>query len=176
MKRYHPILVSLHWLLAALIIGGLIMGGNVLAKTPNSDPAKMLSLQMHMSVGIIILILMVVRLLVRLKTAKPPRADTGNGLLNMAGVAAHWALYALVIALAASGLAIANIAGLPDIVFFGADTPLPADFNHIAPRAAHGILSKLLALVIAAHVAGFLFHQYVRKDELISRMWFGARE
>lgn len=40
MTRYHPFLVVLHWLLAAMIIGGLIMGGNVLAKTPNADPEK----------------------------------------------------------------------------------------------------------------------------------------
>ena len=62
MKRYHPILVTLHWLLAAMIIGGLIMGGNVLAKTPNADPAKMLALKMHMSVGILVLALMIIRL------------------------------------------------------------------------------------------------------------------
>ncbi len=176
MKRYHPVLVTLHWLLAAMIIGGLVMGGNVLAKTPNSDPAKILSLKMHMSIGMIILVLMLVRLVIRFMTKKPSHADTGSTVLNLAGKGAHWALYLLVFALTASGLAIANIAGLPEIVFFGADTPLPENFNDIAPRAAHGIISKLLVLVIAAHVAGFLFHQYIRKDRLFSRMWFGERE
>ena len=175
MKRYHPLLVTLHWLLAALIIGGLIMGGQVLAKTANTDPAKLLSLKMHMSIGIIILILMLIRLVVRFMTSKPAHVDTGNALVNLAGKGAHWALYILVIALAASGLATANLAGIGEIVFFGVDKPLPANFDDLAPRGAHGILSKLLALVILAHVAGFLYHQFIRKDGLFSRMWFGKR-
>lgn len=176
MKRYHPILVTLHWLLAALVIGGLIMGGNVLAKTPNTDPAKMLSLKMHMSIGMIILILMAIRLVMRFITEKPAHLDTGSAVLNLAGKGAHWALYVLVFGLGLSGLATANLAGLPDIVFFGADTPLPANFDDIAPRGAHGMISKLLVLVIIAHVAGFLYHQYIRKDALFGRMWFGDRK
>ncbi len=175
MKRYHPILVTLHWLLAALIIGGLVMGGQVLAKTANSDPAKMLSLKMHMSIGLIILVLMVARLGVRLITKKPPHADIGSALLNKGAIAAHYALYALVIAMGASGLAIANAAGLPAIVFFGSGDPLPVDFRDIAPRAAHGMISIVLILVIASHVVAALYHQYVRKDSLFSRMWFGGR-
>ena len=175
MKRYHPILVTLHWLLAALTIGGLVMGGQVLAKTPNADPAKMLSLQMHMSIGMVILVLMVLRLVVRFVTKKPPHADIGNAVLNKGAIAAHYALYAAVIAMGASGVAIANAAGLPDIVFFGSGDPLPIDFGDIAPRAAHGVLSIVLMLVIAGHVLAALYHQYVRKDSLFSRMWYGDR-
>ncbi|WP_456385573.1 cytochrome b [Profundibacter sp.] len=175
MKRYHPVLVTLHWLLAALVLGGLVMGGQVLAKTPNTDPAKLFSLKMHMSIGIVILVLMLLRLVIRFATQKPPHADIGNDLLNKGGVGAHYMLYAMVIAMGASGLAIANIAGLPAIVFFGSGEALPADFNDIAPRAAHGILALVLKLVIAAHVLAALYHQYVRKDSLFSRMWYGER-
>lgn len=175
MKRYHPALVVLHWLLAALIIGGLIMGGQVLAKTPNADPAKMLSLTMHMSVGITILVLMTARLVIRFITIKPPHADIGNALLNKGAIAAHYVLYALVIGMGASGLAIASAAGLFDIVYGGSGAALPVDFSHIAPRAVHGLLSVVLILVIASHVLAALYHQYVRKDGLFSRMWFGGR-
>jgi cytochrome b561 len=75
----------------------------------------------------------------------------------------------------ASGMGISIGAGLPDIVFGGSGAPLPETFNDMAPRAAHGILSKLLALTILAHVGGWLYHQYVLKDGLFGRMWFGAR-
>jgi len=30
-------------------------------------------------------------------------------------------------------------------------------------------------VLIAAHVAAALYHQFMRKDGLLSRMWFGAR-
>lgn len=175
MKRYHPALVALHWILAAMIIGGLVMGGQVLAKTANSDPAKMLALTMHMSVGIAILVLMVVRFVIRLMTKKPPHADIGNALLNKGASLAHYALYIVVIAMGASGIAIAQAAGLPAIVFGDSGDPLPVDFNDLAPRAAHGMLSLVLMLVIASHVLAALYHQYVRKDSLFSRMWFGDR-
>ncbi len=173
MKRYHPALVVLHWLLAAMIIGALVMGGQVLAKTANSDPAKMTSLMMHMSIGIVILVLMVVRLVMRFMTKKPPAADIGNELLNKAAGAAYYALYALVIAMGVSGLATANAAGLPAIVFFGSGDPLPLNFDDIAPRAAHGALSIVLMLVIASHILAALYHQFIRKDGLFGRMWFG---
>lgn len=174
MKRYHPLLVTLHWLLAAMVIGGLVMGGQVLAKTANADPAKLFSLKMHMSIGTIILVLMLLRLVIRFMTPKPPHADIGNGLLNIGARFAHYLLYAVVIAMSASGLAIANAAGLPAIVFGGSGEALPADFNDIAPRAAHGVLALVLKLVIAGHVLASLYHQFVRKDSLFSRMWYGA--
>lgn len=175
MTRYHPLLVVLHWLLALMIIGGLIMGTYVLAATPNDDPFKLISLRMHMSMGLAILVLMLIRLGVRLLTAKPPHADIGNPVLNRLGVAAHWLFYILVIAMCVSGLATANLAGLREIVFGGSGAPLPADFSAFPPRKAHGALATLLTLVILGHVAAGLWHQYVRKDGLFGRMWFGTR-
>ena len=175
MKRYHPILVTLHWILAILIIVALIMGSQVLATTPNSAPEKMTSLQGHMSIGVIILVLMLVRLVIRFMTKKPPHADIGNDLLNKGGIIAHYALYAGVFTMCVSGLALANAAGLPDIVFFGSGEPLPEDFSAFAPRAVHGMVSTVLSLVIAAHIIAALYHQFVRKDSLLSRMGYGKK-
>lgn len=175
MTRYHPLLVTLHWLLAAMIIIGLVMGGTVLAETANDDPFKLTALRMHMTMGIIILVLMGVRLIVRLFTHKPPNADIGHPLMNKLGTAAHWAFYVLVIAMCLSGLATANMAGLPGIVFGGSGEALPADFSSIPPRAAHGALGLLLTLLIIGHFAAGLWHQYSRKDGLFARMWFGNR-
>ena len=175
MTRYHPALVALHWLLAAMVIGALFMGGQVLAALPNDSPDKMFSLRAHMTVGLVIGVLMLARLVTRLKTQHPPKADTGNALLNMGGRAAHWALYAFVLLMVASGVGISLTAGLPDIVFGGSGAPLPETFDDLAPRVAHGIISKLLALTILAHIAGWLYHQFALKDGLISRMWFGSR-
>ncbi|WP_299354751.1 cytochrome b/b6 domain-containing protein [uncultured Shimia sp.] len=175
MTRYHPFLVFLHWLLALMIIGGLIMGGNVLAETPNDDPFKLVALRMHMAMGILILALMVIRLVVRLVTTKPPHADIGNARVNKLGTAAHWLFYVVVIAMCASGLAIANMAGLPAIVFGGSGAPLPSDFSAFPPRMAHGALATVLTLLILGHVGAGLWHQFVTKDGLFGRMWFGKR-
>jgi cytochrome b561 len=174
-RRYHPVLVVLHWLLALMILGGLLVGGLVLAETPNDDPAKLTSLLLHMVSGLTILALMIGRLGLRLFTAKPPHADIGNGLLNTGASAAHWALYLLVIGMSVSGIVMSNTAGLPDIVFGGSGAPLPENFDDLAARTVHGIISTLLWLLIAGHVLAALYHHFVRKDGLLRRMWFGDR-
>ncbi|WP_297478607.1 cytochrome b/b6 domain-containing protein [uncultured Photobacterium sp.] len=176
MKRYHPILVILHWLLAVMIILGLIMGGNVLSATSNTEPQRLFYLKMHMLTGIIILVLMLVRLVVRFVTVKPSYADIGNTLFNKLGVAIHYLFYLIVILMAGSGLAIASMAGLFEIVFTGSGAPLPETFNEFPPRMAHSILGGILTLLIAGHILAFIYHQFIRKDGLFSRMWFGLRK
>ncbi|MBT3013807.1 MAG: cytochrome b/b6 domain-containing protein [Candidatus Thiodiazotropha sp. (ex Lucina aurantia)] len=173
MRRYHPALVLLHWLLAIMIVAGLIMGTNVLSATPNDAPEKLFYLKMHMSMGIIIFILMTVRLGIRFFTAKPPAADIGNRLFNKLGIATHYLFYLVVILMGASGFATANMAGLPEVVFGNSGAPLVSTFDDFPPRIAHGVLSQLLLILIIGHVLAFLYHQYVRKDSLFSRMWFG---
>lgn len=175
MTRYHPALVALHWLLAVLIILALVAGNVLLDAMPNSDPAKIDGLRSHMTIGLAILVLMIIRLTLHVFTAKPKPVDTGMKLINLGGKAAHWVLYILVFAMCASGIAIANITGLPDIVFAGSGAALPATFDDIAPRVGHGVISKLLILVILAHLAAALWHHFLRKDGLLSRMWFGKR-
>ena len=39
-SRYHPLLVTLHWLLAILILAALIVGFFLLAAMPDTDPQK----------------------------------------------------------------------------------------------------------------------------------------
>lgn len=173
MKRYHPALVTLHWLLALLVIGALGFGLFVLHETPNSDPEKIELLKMHMLAGITILVLMLIRLAVRLSTKHPPKADTGFPLLNRLVTPMHYLLYLAVIGQAVSGIATSKAAGLPEIVFGGSGEPLPKNFHHIAAHEAHETIAVLLLLLIAGHILAAIYHHFIRKDGLLSRMWFG---
>lgn len=175
MTRYHPILVALHWLLALMILLALVAGNVLLEAVPNSDPAKVDGLRNHMSLGLAILVLMVVRLVVRLVTAHPPAADIGSPLLNLLARWGHWGFYILVLAMVGSGMAMSAMAGLPDIVFNGSGAPLPESFDDLAPRAAHGVISILLMLLILGHVGAAVYHQVIRRDGLMARMGFGRR-
>jgi len=174
MKRYHPALVTLHWLLALMILFGLVIGGEMLEHTPNSDPEKINMLRIHMGMGLAILALTLLRLVIRKFTQNPIEADSGNAQLNTLSHYTHYALYAFVILLAASGIGISILSGLPDIVFGGIGN-LPENFDSLLPRTVHGLASKVLMATIILHVLGFLYHQFVRKDGLFSRMWFGKR-
>jgi len=173
-KRYHRALVALHWLLALMLIVALGMGTFALKTVPNSSPDKIGALQGHMIAGALILLLTLVRLVVRLKSAHPAPATTGNATLDRLAPATHWGLYLLVVLMAGSGIAMSVLAGLPGIVFGGVGS-LPVNFDALPPRSVHGIVAKLLMLAIALHIAAALFHQFVRHDGLLSRMGFGPR-
>ncbi len=173
-KRYHPALVTLHWLLALMLMVALAMGTFALEPVPNSSPDKIGALQGHMIAGGLILLLTLLRLVMRLKTTHPTAATTGNALLDRLAPATHWGLYLLVILMAGSGIAMSVLAGLPGIVFGGVGT-LPVNFDALPPRAVHGIVAKLLMLAIGLHIAAALYHQFVRRDGLLSRMGFGRR-
>ena len=173
-KRYHPVLVLLHWLSAALLLLALGMGSQVLAELPNTDPGKVGALKGHMVAGGAILLLTLVRLAVRLATAHPPAASTGMAWADRVAPLMHWALYALVLTMAGSGIAMSVAFDLPAVVFAGQGS-LPPDFHVATARKVHGAASKLLFLLIALHVAAALYHQFVRRDGLLSRMGFGQR-
>lgn len=88
--RYHRALVALHWLLAAMIVIALAIGMLVLSRIPNASPDKLLALRGHMIAGIVILVLMLVRFVVRLATDQPAPARTGNALLDRLAPAVHY--------------------------------------------------------------------------------------
>ncbi len=173
-KRYHPVLVGLHWLLAVMILMSLFVGSQALAETPNDDPRKIELLRAHMTAGGMILVLMLIRLATRLMTPLPPPVSTGHPLAVRLARPLHWMLYALVIAMALTGMAMASAASLPEIVFGEGLAVLPRDFSHLPERTLHGLIAPLLVLLILVHVGAALFHHFIRRDGLLQRMWFGG--
>lgn len=173
-SRYHPLLVALHWLLAVLIIAMLCAGFFLLAPMPNIDPQKIGILLVHMSLGMLILGFTVIRLIVRLATAKPADATAGHAALDGSARLAHYGFYLLVVLMAGTGLATAILAGLNRSVFQKTGEALPATFAY-PTFTAHFFFALILTALIVVHVAAALYHQFGRRDHLLRRMWFGRR-
>jgi len=173
-SRYHPVLVVLHWILAALIPTALALGVFVVVKIPNNDPMKIEALRGHMAGGVLILTLMLLRLALRFLTPHPAAASTGRSLLDRLAWLSHRLLYLAVIGLAAAGLSMAIDAGILGIMV-NEHPQLPADFWVYNSRYAHYLISRLLIGLIVLHVAGVFHHALIRKDGLLRRMWFGRR-
>jgi cytochrome b561 len=173
-SRYHPLLVTLHWLLAVLIIAAMGLGALVMVKIPNSDPMKLEALRSHMIGGALILTLTLVRLFVRTRTTHPDRASAGHSLLDWLAWISHRWLYVGVLGMAGSGIVMAIQAGLPAILF-GNGGALPPDFWAFPARTIHYLISRLLMGLIALHIAGALYHTLVLKDGLLKRMFLGRR-
>lgn len=79
----------MHWLLALMIPIALAGGALVLVNIPNTDPMKIDALRQHMSGGILLLVLMLVRLVVRMRTTHPARASSGRSSLDRVAWLSH---------------------------------------------------------------------------------------
>lgn len=172
-SRYHPLLVLLHWVLAALVIAALALGALVMVKIPNSDPMKIEALRSHLLGGGLILILMLGRLALRIRTEHPAPASAGHPLLDRIAWVSHRLLYVAVLGQGFSGLTLALQSRLPWIVFGGGT--LPPDFWVYPMRTVHYVFSRMLMVLIALHIAGALYHTLVLRDGLLRRMYFGRR-
>jgi cytochrome b561 len=170
--KYHPALVALHWTMAVLILASLALGALKMAPLTNSDPMKYEALRAHIAGGIGILILLVARFATRQATARPEPLSAGVALFDHIRPWAHGALYVLVLGMTLSGLTMALQAHLFPIVYLGHGR-LPASLWVYPIRSIHFWISRALMAVIALHLAAVAYHQLLRRDGLIGRMWFG---
>ena len=149
--------IALHWAVALFIFYQLIfsdaMTGAFRAFKDGGTPVVGIGAWSHIIVGSLVLILVLWRLSLRFTRGVPPGPDRDNHMLELAGVAGHWALYVLMIALPITGL----------LVWFAGMTSL-GDLHG-------GILKVLLWVMIVLHIAAALWHQFIRKDGLMNRMW-----
>lgn len=171
MQRYSTLQIVLHWASAILVLLSLLVGTFVLDRLPN-DAGKIVPLGVHMIAGVIIGLVIVARLIVRLTSPQPERPTIGNTLLDRLATIVHGAMYLGVIGMVGSGVGLAIISGLPGTVFGHYGAALPHDFWQYPPRFVHAAFAKFLIALISLHVLAAFFHQFVRKDGVLSRMWF----
>jgi cytochrome b561 len=165
--------VALHWLIAALVVATLAIGKFLMPSIPADDPQKPVLLQMHAYFGAAIGLLLVIRLAMRYTVKRPAPADAGNTLLNFLAKAVHLFLYLFLIGMALSGFGLFQQANL--LAVFDGSLPYPDDFFQYVPRMGHGLTSSLLLVLIVLHFGTAMYHQFIRKDNLLARMWFGKR-
>ncbi len=128
----------------------------------------------HMIVGITVLVLLVMRLLVRWRTKHPEWASTGNKFFDWVGNLTHFGLYVLTFAMVITGIILADQRGILARTFGIGSTPTPGSFRRgFSLGMFHGGIWVLLILLIALHVGAALYHQFILKDNLLGRMWFG---
>ena len=129
----------------------------------------------HMIFGIVVLVLLIVRLLIRWRTQHPDWLSAGNKLFDWIGNLTHWGLYVLTFAMTITGILLADQRGMLARTFGIGSTPTPGSFRRggFSLGMFHGGIWTLLLLLILLHVGAALYHQFIRKDHLLQRMWFG---
>jgi len=170
-NRYHPAHVAIHWFMALLVFMMLGIGKFVMPGVSPEEPQKVMMLQSHVYIGGGITILLIFRIILLFTTKRPTPADAGNVFLNFVAKAVHGLLYLFLIGMAVSGLGLFQQADLSAV--FNAVKPYPSNFFDYLPRMGHGLISWLLLALIILHFGAAMYHQFWKRDNLLSRMWFG---
>ena len=177
--RYGAVAVTLHWLIALIIIGMLFLG-KYMADLPRDDPAKFDLIQLHKSIGITILTLSVLRLVWRLVNKVPPLPANMPAWERLAAHASHILLYVLIIGIPLTGwmMVSASPLGIPTIWFGTIEIPhLPglqgfADQHAVEHdfKGAHELLGNLMIGLLVIHAGAALKHHFWDRDDVLVRM------
>jgi cytochrome b561 len=112
---------------------------------------------------------MIVRLIVRLTVKRPARANTGNPFLDRLGEWVHFGLYFFAFYILTLGGIIAIQRNLIGYVFGTG----PVERVDMTLRMFHQFGWFAILGLLLMHLGGTVFHQFIIKDNLLGRMWFG---
>jgi len=182
--RYNSVAIALHWLIAIAIIG-LLAVGKWMTSLPEADPLRFSATQWHKSFGILVLVLSVVRLVWKLGHRSPPPPGSIRAWEKMAAGAMHLLLYLMMFLLPITGwyMVSASPLNLNTLLFGVVPLPhLPIDVFSMDKESlaqlfldAHHLLSSALLAMVLFHVLAALRHQFMLRDNIISRMLIGEQ-
>jgi cytochrome b561 len=171
-EGYGAVPQMMHWITVALVILAWFLGqfDDIFPK----GAARALSLFVHISAGLVVIGILVLRLLWRLADPPPPTEHTVFGAwLDRAGRLTHYVLYALLVAVPISGIVLQFARG-DSVPLFGLTeiaSPWASDraFGHTV-KEAHELAANALVILAAFHAAAALVHHWLLRDRTLIRM------
>lgn len=187
LTRYDAVAMSFHWSIALLILVDFGLALSFSKFDPGDLLYFKLAYPLHMSVGMAVLVLSVLRLLWRLMHRIPPLPQEMRLASRLLAKATHWLLYFFMLAAPLTGWAVLSVRNKPPI-FFGdyhwPNLPYLADMSREQRGAIHQVmlpghieLSYIAMSFVALHILAALYHHYFRRDDVLLRMlpWTGLR-
>ena len=171
--RYNAVAMGLHWIIALLMIPMLFFGEELMEVEGGTGGTLLPTI--HVSAGIAILVLTVLRLIWRVVNPPPPAPLTMAGWERTAAAATHVLFYVLMIALPLSGWLLVpdflrDEPGMAGLSFFGV---LPIQEGNeegdAVPQLRNAGPCPFVTLVIL-HVAAALKHPLINRDDVMRRM------
>ena len=190
--RYTKTAKILHWLIAIAIFGMFALGW-YMSELPKEGPKQMaydlfdwgiytwnlseevsprtFYFNLHKSIGITILALILVRIFWRFTHTAPAMLASYKAWETKLASGVHRLLYVLMVALPLSGLMMA-VASKYGVKWFGLEfiggldnTPLREVF-----KGVHEIVGVVILFIIIVHILGALKHKFIDKDGTLDRM------
>lgn len=162
---------ALHWGVALLIFSLLAIGW-YMGDLPRGLE-KFRYVELHKSLGLTVLLLMVARVLWRAFNPPPPLPADLPGWEQYLAKLAHWAIYAAIFLQVAIGMGLVWTANSP-LTFFGLfvlPSPLAPDHDlHELGETLHELLARVIALLLLLHIGAALRHHFILKNNILRRM------
>jgi cytochrome b561 len=173
LSAYPAPLRALHWLMAAIILTAIGLGISAI-NLPRGAPLRVELLELHKSLGVTALALVVLRVLVRLLSRTPPYRPPLGRLNTVAAHAVHGLIYVAMVALPLSGY-VHSMAGKHGFRWFGL-FPAPnfvaaSETVDVGAGNAHYVFAILMGALLTAHVLAVIWHTRVKRDAVLARMW-----
>ena len=170
-KKHHPLTRALHW---GTVFCILIAVGAILLREGIGDKQwRMLLMETHRQLGLIILLGVAARLYVRQRHGLADHMHGLPVLMRMAAVASHWCLYALLVGLPLLGWASTNAHNI-NLHFLGlVQLPTLAEVDsELADQLSdyHVLAAWMLLGMLTMHVGAALFHHFIRHDSVLWAM------
>jgi len=174
-ERYDVPEIVFHWLTAVIVAANYALA-QLWDYVQNGTPLRRLMEHTHVSLGVLLAAVLILRIVWRLGFGtRPPPATTG--LADVAARCVHYILYGLLIVLI--GLGFCYRWSQQELLgFFGLFTiPSPVAFTRAQRHVfadLHGTVANAIMILAGLHALAALFHHYVLRDKLISRMLPGG--
>jgi cytochrome b561 len=170
-SMHHPLIIAMHWLtLAALVIG---VSAILLREITEGRLLRLELLNLHRSVGMLVLLVSGARLTLRKNVGRPAPAHDTPRVMHLIATLSHGAMYLLLLILPLLGWALTSAHG-QHASLFGL-VPLPpliASDPDLADTLAnyHVWASGALLALVIAHAGAALWHHRIRRDHVLVSM------
>lgn len=171
-ERYGLVAITIHWLVAMVVIGLFALGYWMVGLTYYDDWYKQAP-DIHRSVGILLLMLMVLRVIWRLINITPKPLPSHKRWEVASAHAAHSLLYLMLFVAMASGYLISTADGSAIDVFGWFAVPsVTGQIKGLEDTAGtvHYWSTWAIVALAAVHAAGALKHHWLDRDQTLRRM------
>lgn len=177
-EGYGLITIIFHWVCAGIII--FLFGlGVYMSDLDYYSPWYHKAPWLHVSIGLLLLSLMILRVLWRTKNLMPEPLPTTTASANRAASLIKIAFYIFIFTLCITGYLITTAEGKPASFFdlFGIPATLELNADNVdLIGEIHEICAWSLIAMAILHAGAALFHNFVKKDRTLLRMLTPAKK